>query len=108
MRKNFFQTFRINILLFEEENTINDLIENIQNKMLKMVESEITDNDYHYFWTYFIDDRKEIVPKFLLHLVPYYERPTSNPFRILTEESSLKTKENYLSEFQIMIIYIKQ
>ena len=26
MRKNFFQTFRINILLFEEESTINDLI----------------------------------------------------------------------------------
>ncbi len=99
MRKNFFQSFRINILLFEEENTINDLIENIQHKMLKMVESEITDNDFHYFWKYFVDDRKEIVPKFLLHLVPYYERPTSNPFRLLTEESSLKTKENYLSEF---------
>jgi hypothetical protein len=99
MRRNFFKTFRINILLFEEENTVNDLIENIQNRMLKLAQTEIDDNDFHYFWKYFVKDRKEIIPKFLLHLVPYYERPTSNPFRLLTEESSLKTKENYLSEF---------
>ena len=99
MRKNFFQTFRINILLFEEENTINDLIEHLQNKIFKVLDTKISDSDFNAFWKYFVDDKKEIVPKFLLHLVPYYERQSSNPFKILTEENSLKTKENYLSEY---------
>ena len=99
MRKNFFQTFRINILLFEEENTINDLIENLQNKIFKVLETKISDDDFNSFWKYFVDDKKEIIPKFLLHIVPYYERQGSNPFRLLTEENSLKTKENYLSEY---------
>ena len=99
MRKNFFQTFRLNILLFEEENTINDFIENLQNKIFKVLDTKISDNDFNNFWKYFVDDKKEIIPKFLLHIVPYYERQTSNPFKILTEENSLKTKENYLSEY---------
>ena len=29
MRRNFYETFRINILLIEEENSINDFIENL-------------------------------------------------------------------------------
>ena len=99
MRKNFFQTFRINILLFEEENTINDLIENLQNKIFNVLETKISDDDFNKFWKYFVDDKKEIIPKFLLHIIPYYERQGSNPFRLLTEENSLKTKENYLSEY---------
>ena len=99
MRKNFFQNFRINVLLFEEENTMNDLIENLQNKIFKVLDKKISDSDFNNFWKYFVDDPKEIVPKFLLHIVPYYERSSSNPFRLLTEENSLKTKENYLSEF---------
>jgi len=99
MRKNFYQNFRINVLLFEEENTINDLIENLENKVFKALNKKISDIDFNSFWKYFVDDPKDVVPKFLLHIVPYYERPTSNPFRLLTEENSLKTKENYLSEF---------
>ena len=99
MRKNFFQTFRINILLIEEENTINDFIENLRNRVFKVLDTKISDNDFNKFWKYFVDDKKEVIPKFLLHLVPYYERQTSNPFKILTEENSLKTKENYLSEY---------
>ena len=99
MRKNFFQTFRINILLFEEESTINDLIENLQNKIFKVLETKISDDDFNKFWKYFVDNKKEIIPKFLLHIIPYYERQGSNPFRLLTEENSLKTKENYLSEY---------
>jgi hypothetical protein len=99
MRKNFYQNFRINVLLFEEENTINDLIENLENKVFKALNKKISDADFNSFWKYFVDSPKEVVPKFLLHIVPYYERPTSNPFRLLTEENSLKTKENYLSEF---------
>jgi hypothetical protein len=99
MRKNFYQNFRINVLLFEEENTLNDFIENLENKVFKALNKKITSADYNSFWKYFVDDPKDVVPKFLLHIVPYYERPTSNPFRLLTEENSLKTKENYLSEF---------
>ena len=99
IRKNFFQTFRINILLIEEENSINDFIENLQNKVFQELDTKISDNDFNKFWKYFVDEKKEIVPKFLLHLVPYYEKQTSNPFKILTEENPLKTKENYLSEY---------
>jgi hypothetical protein len=99
MRKNFFQNFRINILLFEEENTIIDLIENLRNNIFNVIESKISNDDFNNFWKFFVDNKKEVIPKFLLFIVPYYERPTSNPFRILTEENSLKTKENYLSEF---------
>ena len=99
MRKNFFQTFRINVLLFEEESTMNDLIENLQNKIFRLLDMKISDDDFNNFWKYFVDDKREIIPKFLLHIVPYYERPSSNPFRLLTEENSLKTKENYLSEY---------
>ena len=99
MRCNFFQTFRIHVLLFEEENSINDFIENLQNKVFKVLDSKISDDDFNKFWKYFVDDKKEIIPKFLLHIVPYYERQSSNPFKILTEENSLKTKENYLSEY---------
>ena len=99
MRKNFYQNFRINVLLFEEENTLNDFMENLQNKVFKVLKTKISDIDFNSFWKYFVDDPKEVFPKFLLHIVPYYERPTSNPFRLLTEENSLKTKENYLSEF---------
>ena len=99
MRKNFFDNYRINILLFEEENTINDLIENLQSKIFNILDQKISDTDFDKFWKLFVKEKKEIIPKFLLFVVPYYERSTSNPFRILTEENSLKNKESYLSEF---------
>ena len=99
MRKNFFKNYHINILLFEEEYSINDLIENLQNKIFNVLEQKISDSDFESFWKLFVNDKKEIIPKFLLHVVPCYERSTSNPFRLLTEENSLKNKETYLSEF---------
>ncbi len=99
MRKNFFNSYHINILLFEEENTINDLIENLQNKIFNVLDTKISDSDYNNFWKFFVGDKKEVIPKFLLHVVPCYERSTSNPFQLLTEENSLKNKETYLSEF---------
>ena len=99
MRKNFFNSYHINILLFEEENTINDLIENLQNKIFNVLDTKISDSDYNNFWKFFVNDKKEVIPKFLLHVVPCYERSTSNPFQLLTEENSLKNKETYLSEF---------
>jgi len=99
MRKTFFNIFHINILLFEEENTINDLIENLYNTVFKVLDKKISDDEFHKFWKYFVNEKKEIIPKFLLHVIPMYERSASNPFRLLTEENSLKNKESYLSEF---------
>ena len=99
MRKNFYLNYRINILIFEEENSINDFIENLQNKIFNIIESKITDDEFNSFWKYFVEEKNEIIPKYLLYVVPIYERSTSNPFKILTEENTLKNKENYLSEF---------
>ena len=99
MRKNFFNNYRINVLLFEEENTINELIENLQNKIFNVLNEKISDEDFNKFWKFFVSEKKEIIPKFLLHVVPSYERSSSNPFRLLTEENSLKNYQNYLSEY---------
>lgn len=99
MRKNFFKNYRINILLFEEENTINDLIENLQNKVFNVLESKISDEDFNKFWKFFVTEKNEVIPKFLLYVIPCYERSSSNPFQILTEENSLKNINPYLSEF---------
>ena len=99
MRKNFFNNYRINVLLFEEENTINELIENLQNKIFNVLNEKISDEDFNKFWKFFVSEKKEILPKFLLHVVPSYERSSSNPFRLLTEENSLKNYQNYLSEY---------
>ena len=99
MRRNFFQNYHLNLLIFEEENSINDLIENLQNKIFKVLDTKIPDEDFNNFWKYFADSKKDIIPKFLLYIVPFYERSLSNPFKILTEENTLKNKENYLSEF---------
>ena len=99
MRQNFFKNYRINLLIFEEENTINDLIENLQNTIFKVLESKISDEEFESFWKYFVREKKEIIPKYLLYIVPFYEKSLTNPFKILTEENTLKNKENYLSEF---------
>ena len=98
MRRNFFKNYKINLLIFEEENTINDLIEYLQN-IFKTSDNKISDEEFNTFWKLFVNEKKEIIPNFLLYIVPFYERPTSNPFKILTEENTLKNKENYLSEF---------
>ena len=99
MRKNFFESFRINILLFEEDNTLNDFIENLNEKIFKVLDTKISDEDFNKFWKFFVEDKKEVIPKFLLFIVPYYEKPSSNPFRILLDDTPLNNKETYLSEF---------
>ena len=99
LRRNFFENFRINILLVEEQNTINDFIENFQQKVLNEIDKKISDDDFDKFWSLFVDEKNEIIPKFLLFLVPSYDSSESNPFRILIEENNLKNKESYLSEY---------
>ena len=98
IRKNFYENFRINILLIEEQNTINDFIENIQKTILNKIEEKISDEDFNNFWCLFVEFKKEIIPKFIIYLVPSYDSTESNPFRILVEDE-LKDYETYLSEF---------
>jgi len=99
IRKNFYKNYHINVLIFEEENTINYLIENLQKTIFNVLNEKISDEEFNSFWKLFVDEKKDIIPKFLLYVVPFYEKSTPNPFKILTEENTLKNKENYLSEF---------
>ena len=100
LRANFYNNFRINILLIEEENTINDLLDSIQ-KMHnhEEIDKKISDDDFNKFWKFFVENKTDITPKFLLHLIPHYETDTKNPFRILTSEDSIDDNNTYLSEF---------
>ena len=100
-RRNFYENFRINILLVEEENTINDFMENLNKRVFNtnIVDKKISDDDFNNFWSKFVDEKYEIIPKFLLFLVPSYDSAESNPFRILTEENGLRNNETYLSEY---------
>ena len=98
LRKNFFDNFRINILLIEEQNTINDFIENINKKIFNSIDEKISDEDFKNFWSLFVESKKEILPKYIIYLVPSYDLNESNAFRILSEDD-LKEYETYLSEF---------
>ena len=100
LRINFYNNFRINILIFEEENTINELLDNIH-KMLKHEEinKKITDESFNSFWKFFVEKKTDIQPKFLLHVVPHYETDAKNPFRVLSSEDSIDDNCTYLSEF---------
>ena len=98
IRNNFFDNFRINILLVEEQNTINDFIENIQKKVLNEINKKISEEEFQNFWSLFVDDKKEIIPKYIIYLVPSYDSNESNPFRILLGDD-LKDYETYLSEY---------
>ena len=98
VRKNFFKSFRINILLIEEQNTINDFIENIQKKVLNAIDKKISDNDYKNFWSLFVDDKKEILPQYLIYIIPSYDSNELNPFRLYLENDS-NNYSTYLSEY---------
>ena len=100
LRINFYNNFRINILVFEEENTINELIDNIQ-KILspEEIKKKIDDDNFQSFWQFFVENKEDILPKYLLHVVPHYESPSKNPFRILSSDNSIDNDTTYLSEF---------
>ena len=100
LRRNFYNNFRINILVIEEENTINHLLDNIQ-KMLtpEEINKKISEESFKSFWGFFVEDKKDIMPKYLLHIVPHYESDTKNPFRLLTSGDNIDDSIPYLSEF---------
>ena len=98
IRKNFFDSFRINILLIEEQNTINDFIENIQKNVLNLINEKISDDDFNTFWSLFVENKNEIIPKYLIYLAPSYDKSENNPFKIYFEDNS-NIYETYLSEY---------
>ena len=98
VRKNFFNNFRINILLIEEQNALNDFIENIQKKVLNAIDKYISNDDYNNFWSLFVDNKNEIIPKFIIYIVPSYEASELNPYRIYLE-NDLNEHNTYLSEY---------
>ena len=100
LRINFYNNFRINIVIFEEENTINELLDNIQKMFTKEeINNKITDESFNTFWKFFIEKKEDIRPKYLLHIVPHYETDTKNPFRILSSDDKIEENCTYLSEF---------
>ena len=100
LRINFYNNFRINIVIFEEENTINELLDNIQTMFTKEeINNKITDESFNTFWKFFIEKKEDIRPKYLLHIVPHYETDTKNPFRILSSDDKIEENCTYLSEF---------
>ena len=102
LRKNFFNNFRINILLFEEDNTVNDFLELFQKNVLKNIDIKISNDNFNTFWKYFVDKKSEIIPKFILHIVPFYESCDQNPFKFFDnndERNKFSKKYSYLSEY---------
>ena len=100
LRKNFYNNFRINILLIEEENTINELLDNIQKMLSKEeIDKKISEDNFNSFWKLFVENKEDFKPKFLLHIVPHYELDSKNPFRILSSDDIIDYNSTYLSEF---------
>ena len=100
LRTNFYNNFRINILIIEEENTMNNVIDNIQKMFtIEEINKKISDENFDSFWKFFVKEKKDIIPKFLLHIVPHYETDKKNPFRILSSDDKIDEDISYLSEF---------
>ena len=99
LRKNFFNNYRLNLLIVEEEGTMNDLLDTIHNKILKQLTKKISNESFNKFWSYFVDKRSLVIPKFLLYVVPNYDKYQLNPFRILDPNETTENDPTYLSEF---------
>ena len=98
LRENFYINYKINIVLFEQNGTFNNFIENLD-KNIFYNNDKISEEDFDSFWKYFVKNKKEVKPKFLLHIVPIYENCNQNPFKFLTEKDKYENCINYLSEF---------
>ncbi len=98
VRENFYNNYKIKLLLIEEENVINDLCENLISKIYNN-DNLITEEEYNSFWKYFIKEKKDLKPNFIFHIVPYYEKSELNPFRLLDENDDFNINPCYLSEF---------
>ena len=100
LRQNFYNNFRVNILLFEEKGSINDFLDNIQKKLTsEEISKKITDESFNSLWRFFVEDKKDVRPKFLIHIVPFYESDTQNPFRVLSNDDKIDNDFTLVSEY---------
>ena len=99
LRRNFFNNYRLNLLVVEEEGTINDLLDTIHEKILKQLSKKISTDSFNKFWSYFVDKRTEVIPKFLIYVVPNYDKYQLNPFRVFDSDENIENDPTYLSEF---------
>ena len=99
LRKNFYDNFRFNLLIIENEGTINDLLDNIYNNIIQQLNNKISTEEFNNFWSYFVNNKNEVIPKFLIHVVPNYDKDTQNPFRLLNHDDNISNDPNYLSEY---------
>ena len=99
VRENFYHNYRIKIILFEEDGVINDFIENLINKSLNNIEEIISEDNFNSFWKFFVNEKEEITPQFILHVIPHYEKYELNPFRLIEENDNFENNPCYLSEF---------
>ena len=106
LRKNFYNNFRLNLLVVENEGTISDLLHNIYSKIILELDNKISPENFKNFWSFFVDNKNEVIPKFLLHVVPNYDKENQNPFRLLSEEDTIENQANYLSEFIASVDHI--
>ena len=100
LRQNFYNNFRINILIFEEKGTFNDFLDNINAKLIpEEIEKRVTDEQFNNIWRFFVENRKDIKPKYLIHLVPFYDTDAKNPFRVLSSEDKIDNDYTLVSEY---------
>ena len=99
LRKNFFNNFRLNLLVVEEEGTINHLLDNIYNKIIKQLNKKISAEKFDKFWKLFTEKKTDVIPKFILHVVPNYDKYEMNPFRLFESSDEIEKDPTYLSEF---------
>lgn len=79
---------------------MNDMLDNLQNMLTpEEINKRISEENFNSFWKKFVENKEDIRPKFLLHIVPHYESDSKNPFRILSSDDSIDGDPTYLSEF---------
>ncbi len=106
LRRNFFNNYRLNILIVEEEGTINVFLDNFYNKIIKQLTKLVTDENYKKLWEYFVVKSTKVIPKFILHIVPNYDNYKKNPFRIIESKEEIDKDPAYLSEFIASVDHI--
>ena len=99
LRNNFFNNFKLNLLIVEEEGAINDFIDNIYNNIFKHLNKKMPSEDFHKFWDKFVDKKTDVIPKFIIHVVPNYDNHEMNPFKIISSDDKIENVPTYLSEF---------
>ena len=101
LRENFYINYKINIVLFEQNGTFNNFIENLDKNIFNNNNNNniISNEDFDSFWKYFVRNKKDLKPKFLLHIVPIYENFSENPFKFINENEKYENCSNILCEF---------